>query len=329
MTIPYPWLSLLRGIFGLGACLVVLEVALHSRAIRSKLPLPSPYYNEEILLRRDLLRDYISENGEPEIVVIGSSVARSNLDAETLARVTGRRVFGLGFSAFPPSGLKLSWQKLWSKEFKTVPMLVVAFREYDLAVSYDGMSEALLSKGRIERGWFHPDAVSPFEKLGLTETRLATHYGSVSKALSIARAPLLGSPFVTGPLGTRAYSKGIDANRLKALQNSVVKIDGTKIGRHIGEFVQASRSFKETYPGRMILALSPGFEDIWESKASRVKTLELLDRRMRAAKLLCFVGTDDTFCSDIENYSDYTHFQAAGAMRFSVQLGEFLRSQWK
>lgn len=323
----YPWMKLMKGLGGVILSLSFLELLLHLPPFRRFVPLPSPYYNEEVLLRRSLLRDSIAKNGEPEIVLLGSSIARSNVDAETLSTATGKKVFGLGFSAFPPNGLAKSWTMLWSKELKTKPILLVVFRDYDLTLPDEPLRESILMKGRIERGWIQPQELSPIEKLGLSELQSAKYYGALSKALSVARGPFFGSPFETGPLGTRAYAQTITNRRVSELNASAPKIDSAAIDPHASFLINSISELKLAHQGRVIGVLSPSFESAWTKPDARTETIARVRRLFHGRGIPVVIPSDESFVSQTNNYSDFSHYVERGAKEFSRQLGRALKEQ--
>jgi hypothetical protein len=318
----YPTGAILKPLLGVLLTLCIFEAALRQGFIKRLLPLPSPYYNEEVLLRTDLLEKYVALRGQPALVVIGSSIARSNVDAEVLSESLGRNCFGLGLSGLPPGSTFLMWEKYWSNRIHKNTKVVHLLRPEDFSYPYERSNDPALQKGRIERGWIDARDQSVLDAPWFPGLRLKDYYGALSKAISSSRRPFLKSPFLTDALGTRPYTVALSTERegmIRALTSPNLRF---KESLQKGDIREILLEFKRALGTRYLVAICPEYVGKWNAPVDSARWESEVCKFGQDIGIPVLLPVSQAFSQDRGNYADFTHFVEQGSSEYSARLGQ-------
>jgi hypothetical protein len=317
----YPISAFVRPILGLALCLLVLEIGLRQGVLKRVLPWPSPFYNEEVVRRTELLGRF----GGPDVVFIGSSITRSNVNSGLVSSLTGRRCFGLGLSALSPGANLLMWKNHWSKLVDSRALVVHIMRPSDFDDFYEPRSDSNLLKGRHERGWIDPGNRSILDQEWFPRLKLSDYYGSVSKALTSNRRPIMATPFKTDEFGFGAYAEVLSSSREKALMSSNAPIQSFEKSLASGNIEDIVADFKSILGNRYVIAICPEYVLKWRApEDSVVFEQQLRDFGVKAGVRVVVPETGAMF-RDRSHFSDFTHYAEKGADVYSRALAKELK----
>jgi hypothetical protein len=138
--------------------LAAAEGLLRAPLIQSRLPTRTHYYDAGIVIREDALTRVLVANGHVDVLFIGSSIVRTNIqplmyDALTMPGRSGRLVsFNAGLSGLWPASVALYLEHVWLRLAK--PRLVVQGIRYpELAETTHALRSDQVFSGTVEAGW--------------------------------------------------------------------------------------------------------------------------------------------------------------------------------
>jgi hypothetical protein len=325
----YPLGAFVRPAIGLFISLIFFELFLGTKLPNRLLPMPAPYYSEAVLLRDKTLDKFKMERGEPEVVVIGSSVAYTNVVVEKLGEELGKRAFGLGLPGIAPGSVEQFWRHHWSAKVPDAKTVLMVLRPRDIVSDYVPEEDAKLMGSRIERGWIKPAERSVLDESWWPKTRLADFYGSLSKAISAQRKPLLGVSFWNDDFGNQLQEGVIDlqteARIVAEPRYKGSEADGLATRTN---WVDMIEKIKSQVKGRFIVVYSPDFGKCWDEEKGGERWAAETMRVLRSRSIECVapLANDHKFMNDRESYEDIAHFTKPAAMKFTLALIQDLKS---
>lgn len=324
----YPFRAFFRPAIGLLGSLLILEAGLRTKLPNRLLPQPSPYYSEAVLLRDKTLSAFKKNVGEPEVVVIGSSVAYTNVNAEILGKGLGKRAFCLGLPALAPGSVLQYWQNHWKAMVPEARTVILVLRANDVLTSYDPKDDSKLMGSRIERGWTDPSEVSIVDRPGVPSLRIRDYYGALSKSISASRKPLVGTSFWNTDFG----------NQLQDGKMSSGEADGIRANpRYTSEalpelatktnWLNILQNLKAQVNGRFLVVYSPDFGGAWPSPADAERWGAEICRSLNTVGIetVAPLLNDRTFNFTVTNYEDIAHLHQDAAAQFTEALVQELK----
>ena len=325
----HPVKAYARPAIGLLVSLLALELVLRTKIPNRLLPMPAPYYSEAVLLRDKTLEKFKLERGEPQVVVIGSSVAYTNVVIEELGKGLGKRAFGLGLPGIAPGSVEQFWRHHWSAKVPKAETVLMVLRPRDILSDYVAEEDAKLMGARIERGWIMPKDRSILDGDGLPKTRLADYCGSLSKAISAQRKPLIGVSFWNDDFGNQLQEGVLDLEtEAKIVAQPRYKGSEAPGIETRTNWIKIIEKIRAQVKGRFIVVYSPDFGKCWDEERGAelwaTETMKVL--RRRGIDCVAPLANDHEFMNNRESYDDIAHFTGPAAVKFTSALIKDLKS---
>ena len=308
----------------------------------SWLPIRTHYHEAGIVRRVEALERVLAERGSIDILFVGSSIVRCNIQPLDFDRaVMGRGLravsFNGGLSGLWPKAVALYVQHLWLP--KAHPTIVVqGIRFGELHSSPRARRETAILAGPLESRWethgpFRNAEIAALERIHLLQYRgtlprwLGSYEGGApgqdldddGRITTDARGwtprlPTLDVALSRGLLKTEApYSAPIHDAETEAALASVA---------HTAELCRRANV-------RYVLVNVPEHAFRWSTPGGAERYGEYIDtlRTLAAAQSFEFIDVTNRdprrFANDAE-YSDYHHMSPAGAHRFTLMLASEL-----
>jgi len=321
-------LSLKPLIIALGLTVIGYEVGMRVPALARVAPKPKPFYDAGVSDRLGKLNAFVQSRGAADVLVIGSSVVRTNvvprivMDAWQSSGVESR-VFNAGLSALQPAEAIFFAERLLLDKAK--PKVVIQFVRGEEAASEVTLANSTtLPKGRIERTWL-ADSKTGDNVWKLTQaSKMAEYYGAMSNALAVPLRPLNGLTFPTDAEGFGPTQVKLADTRTVA-PGLLTQPDCNTLDRMSKPFPTLEASLKEaqrlaTAKGiRWVVVPMPEHPSKWkqpEAFALFTKQLESLAKNYGLEFANPF-GNDLTALENEDWWSDYHHMSPKGAEELS------------
>ncbi len=192
MSIPRPPLSV-PFLMATLAIVVLGEVLLRVPGVADRLPLPVPYYTDNVEPRRRALDTVVHHEGPVGLLFVGSSVVRSNIRPlvfDTAFAASGTQIisFNAGLSGLAPDEVRLYLEHMWLR--RAQPRWVVqGVRLAELASDGRATDFRDIERARIEQAWLGTHRWSRWWAWAIGNTRLLYYRGFLSDALDRPRWP--------------------------------------------------------------------------------------------------------------------------------------------
>src|SRR3954469_3009403 len=339
----------LRRVWRFPVCVIALlagaELILRIPAVRQALPIRTHYHEAGIVRRVEALEQVLADHGSIDILFVGSSIVRCNIQPLDFDRaVMGRGLrevsFNGGLSGLWPNAVALYVEHLWLP--KAHPAVVVqGLRLGKLHSPPRARRESAILSGPIERRWRTNSPTRDIEISALERIHLLQYRGTLPRWLAsyesgapgesldddervatdsrgwTARLPTLDIVLSRGLLHAEApYSAPIkDAETAAALAA-------------IGRTAELCRRAGVRY----VLVNVPEHAFRWSGPDGARRYADYVDTLRALAQSLSFEFVDVTngdprrFANDAED-SDYHHMSPAGAHRFTMLLASELGSR--
>lgn len=316
------------------------EGLLRLPSLQSWLPTRTHYYDAGVAVREDALKTTLAAHGHVDVLFIGSSIVRTNIQPLTFDGLVQRRTgypvisFNAGLSGLWPGAVVLYLEHVWLPLAK--PRLVVQGIRYpELAATTHALQPHQVFSGRVEAAWTKTTGVTRAYSAAASRIRLLQYRGTLTRVLERYSN---GRP---GPLAADGREFGIDPRgytpRLPTLREArarglakdeepvsegVCLPDGCRVGfTALSRAIAAVRRSGADY----LLVNIPEHGTRWRGEDGRRRYHDYL-RALRAfarSEGVRFVdpteGDPYTFQNDVE-YSDTYHMSPAGAARLTSIL---------
>jgi hypothetical protein len=326
MKATYPYSAYLKPLAGLGLTLLGIEGFLRVAPVKKLIPLPSPYYSEIVVDRVETLARFQRKYQNPKIVVIGSSIARANVDSGLLGAKLKTPTFGLGLSALSPGRTELYWNRLWKDKVGQPELILHIMRGKDFTDAYNAFKDEQTLKGRIERQWLTPQGTDPLSRAPFSDLRTTAYYGAVSKSISGQRRPFLGTAFATDEFGTRSEKEAMVGARYEKAQKLYKDslLGSFEATTQRANTLDIIRRFHQQYGTRYVIVFCPEFINAWSDPGQIWQWQENIQSLMitEGVRFVSPLATETTFCKSNELFFDYVHYNQAGARRFTELLAK-------
>ena len=168
--------------------LVTVEGMLRVPSIQESLPARTHYYDGGVAIREDALRRALAAHGRIDVLFVGSSIVRTNIqpltfDAAVHSR-TGEPVvsFNAGLSGLWPEGVALYLEHLWLPVAK--PALVIQGIRYpELAATTHALRGDQVFSGTVEAAWKNPGVIERVHSAAASSLRLLQYRGALTEVL--------------------------------------------------------------------------------------------------------------------------------------------------
>ncbi len=329
---------LLRSILWALAVVIVVEALMHVEVIRERLPVPKPYYSDNVEFRLRTLESTLAENGKIDLLFIGSSVVRTDfrplLFDRVHARQTGEPVvsFNGGLSDLNPDRTRLYLEHFYLPRF--TPKAVLQGVRYSEVLNAEPADKfELFQNGYLEKIWLEDAVLSPVAAWLINTMQLLYYKGVIPAALG-RRYSLRWTVF---PVDRRGYNRP----RLNLVEAKAKK--GISEAEPYGEaltgeiFAAALEDFRRAHELcrkqgiRYMLVNMPEHGDKFmgdlEAGKERYEFYLKQVREFAQAEGIPFIditGGDPEAFRDDTLYSDYHHMSGKGAARFTTELSAAL-----
>ena len=339
----------LRRVWRFPVCVLALlagaELMLRIPAVRHALPIRTHYHEPGIVRRVEALEQVLADHGTIDILFVGSSIVRCNIqpldfDLAVLRRGLREVSFNGGLSGLWPNAVALYVEHLWLPKAHPA-VLVQGIRFGELHSSPRARRESAILSGPIEGRWRTNSSASGLEISALERIHLLQYRGTLPRWLEsyergapgesldddghmltdsrgwTPRLPTLDVALSRGLLHAEApYSAPIkDAETAAALAA-------------IGRTAELCRRAGVRY----VLVNVPEHAFRWSGPDGAARYADYIATLRALAQSLSFEFIDVTngdsrrFANDAE-YSDYHHMSPAGAHRFTMMLASELGSR--
>jgi len=322
--------------------LVLAELILRAPWTVSALPIRTHYHEPGIVRRVEALDRVLAERGSIDILFVGSSIVRCNIqpldfDRAVLDRGLREVSFNGGLSGLWPKAVALYVEHLWLP--KAHPAIVVqGIRFGELHSSPRARRETAIMSGPIESRWDTQRATRAIEIGALERVHLLQYRGTLPRWLAsyesgapgqdldddgrvatdargwTPRLPTLDVALSRGLLKQEApYSAPIKDAETEATLRSIARTAELCRRAHV----------------RYVLVNVPEHAFRWSTPGGAERYGEYIDtlRALAASQSFEFIDVTNRdprrFASDAE-YSDYHHMSPAGAHRFTLMLASEL-----
>jgi hypothetical protein len=331
--------------WAVGAVLTALLLAgaeglLRVPSIQSRLPTRTHYYNSGVVIREDALKRTLAVDGHVDVLFIGSSIVRTNIqpltyDALTTSGGCGRLVsFNAGLSGLWPSAVALYLEHVWLRLAK--PRLVVQGIRYpELAATTHALRPDQVFSGTVEAGWANATWSERLYGVAAANLRLLQYRGALGGVL---QRYVNGRP---GPISTEDAESVIDprgytprlptlreakargaAVTLEPIGEEVCARDGCRVG-----FEALRRAIASTHrsDADYVLVNIPEHSTRWGGRDGQRRYRDYLAAVQDFAESngVPFIDPTDGnshMFEDDEEYSDLYHMSPAGAERLTSIL---------
>lgn len=182
---------------GIAALLVAAELLLRSPVARTRVLLPTHHYQDGVALRQLALEKVLREEGRLDLLLLGSSVARTNLRPLLLDEVLreGRPgaaaepeivSFNGGLSGLMPDAVGLYLERFWLPRAQP-RMVVQGIRYAELADPRAATDQERLMDGRIEPLWLSDRPADRARASAIERLRLLQYQGWLTAVLDRRR----------------------------------------------------------------------------------------------------------------------------------------------
>jgi hypothetical protein len=299
--------------------LALAEVALHYPPVRDFLPPRSHFSDPGITLRLEALERAVTEHGRIDVLFVGSSIVRTNIQPLLIDRLISDREgtsvvsFNTGLAGVWPEGIAMYVEHVWLPAAR--PKLVVqGIRYMELSATTPGLRPEQLLAGAVESGWTD-DApwVSRVRSATASRIRLLQYPGAWIGWLQQYQDGRPGDV----PRGVPIDSRGYAAARTRAnIENDPVNTICGATGCSLG-LAALKRTITAVHRrgAKYVLANMPEHAQRWRDPA---KYREYANEQ-GVTFLDVSEGDPRQFASDAE-YLDTCHMSPSGSARFSSML---------
>lgn len=315
-----------------------VEGLLRVPAIHDSLPTRTHYYDSGVVVREDALRRTLAAYGHIDVLFVGSSIVRTNIQPLTFDRLVQSRTrqpivsFNAGLSGLWPEAVALYLEHLWLPMAK--PRLVIQGIRYpELAATTHALRADQVFSGIVEAAWRETTWTKRAYSAAASRVRLLQYrgaFGDVLQRYTNGRpgpAPA-NREFGIDPRGYTPRLPNIREARARGLVKHESPIsesvcpDGCRIGfAALSRAVAAARRSGADY----VLVNIPEHAIRWQGDNGLTHYRQYLAalRTFAAAADVMFVDPTDgdpyAFQNDDE-YSDTYHMSPAGANRLTSML---------
>lgn len=327
------------------ALLVVAELVLRTPAIMSWLPIRTHYHEAGIVRRVEALDRLLAERGSIDVLFVGSSIVRCNIQPLDFDRAVLRRglravSFNGGLSGLWPNAVALYVEHLWLP--KAHPTIVVqGIRFGELHSSPRARRETAILSGPIESRWQTHRPSAPVEIAALERIHLLQYRGTLPRWLASYEGGASGQDMdddvrvTTDPRGWTPRLPTLDVALSRGLLKTETPysapIKDAETEAALASIVRTADLCRRANV-RYVLVNVPEHAFRWSTPGGAERYGEYIDTLRALAASQSFEFIDVTkrdpsrFANDAE-YSDYHHMSPAGAHRFTLMLASELGAQ--
>jgi hypothetical protein len=310
--------------------LALAEVALHFQPVRNLLPPRTHFYDPDVALRLEAMERTIDAHGRIDILFVGSSIVRTNIQPLLFDRLisdgAGTSVvsFNAGLMGVWPEALEWYVDRVWLPSAR--PKLVAqGIRYLELSATTPSLWPDRFFAGPVEGGW--PDDASWIRRAYSVAARrvhllqyartwpgwLQQHrdgrVGDVPRSLMDSRgyAPARAPGVVEDePLDTAVCGEVECARGIAALSRTIAAVHRSG--------------------ARYVLVNVPERADRWRDPVQYRAYVDLLTTfaRQQGVPFLDVSGGDPSQFASDEDYRDTSHMSPSGSARFTSMLARAL-----
>jgi hypothetical protein len=322
-----------------GLLLVGAEVLLRVPTLESRLPTRTHYYDAGVVVREDALRRTLAAHGRVDVLFIGSSIVRTDIQPLTYDAITAdagcHRIvsFNAGLSGLWPTAVALYLEHVWLPAAK--PRLVVQGIRYpELAATTHALRPNQVFSGTVEAAWTETTWSKRLYAAAAARIRLLQYRGVLGSILERYTNGRPGPIFADDPesaIDPRGYTPRLPTLREARVRGLVtaepISEEVCPDGRCSVGFNALSRAVAAVHRsgGDYVLVNIPEHGAQWHGSDGRRRYHDYLAvlHEFARSKGVPFIdptdGNPDTF-EDEDEYSDLYHMSPAGAKRLTSIL---------
>ena len=183
--------STVRVLLGIVLLLLAAEALLKSPLARSRLLLPTHHYQDGVALRQLALDDILRDQGQVDVLFVGSSIVRTNIRPLIFDEIVGSGGAGIvsfngGLSGLMPDAIRFYVEHFWLDRAR--PTMVVQGIRYDeLADVRSAADHDRLMGGTIEPLWLSARPADRARATAIENVKLLQYRGWLAAALDRRR----------------------------------------------------------------------------------------------------------------------------------------------
>jgi len=327
-----------RGLAAIAICVLLLEAVLRMAPVRDALPIRTHFHEPGVVIRLQTLDELIGRVPHVDVLFVGSSVVRCNIQPLLFDEVLARRgwnvvSFNAGLSGLWPRAVDLYTEQLWLP--RTRPLVVVqGIRFGELFPSRRARKYEAIITSPVESSWQRAGVWASIRAAAFEHIHLLQYQGVWPMWLQQYRNGRAAESddeevrVFTDARGWTPRLRTLDIVRSKNLlkdeqPNPTLDAAGSAEDAltAIRETARAARHAGAAY----VLVNVPEHSYRWSGADGRERYAAYLDALANLGRTEAFPFIDVTrgdpaqFSNDAE-YSDYHHMSPAGAARFTTLL---------
>jgi hypothetical protein len=168
--------------------LALAELLLRLPQVREWLPTRTHYYDSGVVVRLDAVERVMRTHGRVDVLFVGSSIVRTNIQPLTFDRLIGTDAgspvtsFNVGLSGLWPTAVHLYVQHVWLSAAQ--PRVVVQGVRYpELAATTHALGKKQVFSGTIEAAWTDANWITRLRSAATSRILLLQYRGALAATL--------------------------------------------------------------------------------------------------------------------------------------------------
>jgi hypothetical protein len=326
--------------------LVAAELILRIPIVMEALPIRTHYFEPGIVRRVEALDRVLAEYKSIDILFVGSSVVRCNIQPVDFDRAVGGRglhevSFNAGLSGFWPKTVAFYVEHLWLPKAHPA-VLVQGIRFGELHSSPLARRDSSVLSGPIEQRWESRRPSRTLEIAAFERIHLLQYRGTLPRWLNAYEGGAPGrdlyddEKIVTDPRGWTPRLPTLDVVLSRGLLHGeapyTAPIKDAETEAALASIARTAELCRRANV-RYVLVNVPEHAFRWSAPDGGQRYADYIDAMRSLADSMSFEFVDVTagdpqrFANDSE-YSDYHHMSPAGAHRFTLMLASEFESRF-
>jgi len=184
-----------KSIITILSVLLITDLLLRVNPVRDNLPQAYPYYNPAVELRLRALNRLLKDQGQPQMLFIGSSVVRTNFSPllfdSVYQQITSHKIisFNGGLSDLDPDPVSFYLKNFWLSNCQP-DIILQAVRFEELQSDFTAENYPIFQTGIYEPLWLKNNFISKIKMYLLNHVKLFYYSGALTEFLRYPRFPV-------------------------------------------------------------------------------------------------------------------------------------------
>ncbi|MBN2413651.1 hypothetical protein JXQ31_18375 [candidate division KSB1 bacterium] len=324
--------------------LILTDFSLRLEPLRDNLPQANPYYNPAVELRTRALKSLIKEQGQPDVLFIGSSVVRTNISPllfdSVYQYITSHKMtsFNGGLSDLDPGPVSFYLEKFWLKSCK--PQIILqAVRYEELKSTFTAENYPVFKTSIYEPLWLKNNLNSQIRLYLLDHVRLYYYSGALTEFLRYPRFPV-NRPLLH-PIDSRGHSfmniGMAEAKKLGLLTGDFTyyeDIPDSLLKLNLDALKKSSALCRQSGIKYILVNISEHGDrflkapDGLERYRNYISLLRNLAGELNV-EFIDLTNGDPAIYQQDDLFSDYYHMSPAGTKKFTTDLARYCAGLFK